>query len=114
MVALPLEQLLPDIRVNGDKFLDRLVNLSGVYSLPFDPDIVYDIFDNCDELEKMLKSTSRGSGINGERAATYTMNGDVWLYYPRNINDFLIDCFYVWEIQPIFEPNLIKRNFKTY
>jgi len=114
MVAYPLESILPDLKVAGSDRLEVIENLCTLYSLPFDPDIVYDLFENCYDIEALLHSRSKGSAIEKEETAIYSMDGKRWRYYPKNINDFLIDCLHVWEIEPIFEPNLIKRNFRTF
>lgn len=113
MIALPLEDIITEVKVRSENSIyETLTNLQYIYSLPFDPDIMYDLFDNYHIMERLLSSSSRGSGINGEVASIYSMDDkETWRYYPNTVQEFLSHCKYVWGIEPIFDAHLVRRNF---
>ena len=111
MIALPLNKLIPDIKRGNDRLV-VICNILDVYAMPFDPDIIYNIFSNYYDIEDVLQT--RKERIDNEIFVLYSLNDKVWLPYPKTIDHFIYDCKNVWKFELEFDKMLEINNFELH
>lgn len=109
MLAKPLSELIPDLRADK-KVTITICNILDVYDKQFDPDTIYNIFRNYYEIEEMLQT--KKEKVGDIQMVLYSLDGERWLQYPRNINSFVFDCHEVWNVELEFDKILQINNFE--
>lgn len=109
MEATTLHKFLYDVPLGdtASKAKEIISNILEIYNKPFDPDIVYELFENCYDALNQLKLRKLPN------ATFYSVDGgEVFIPYPKNIEKFLWDCESIWKIKLEWEKNLVRSKFK--
>lgn len=109
MEAKPLYDFLNDLPLGEThkELKTRLTNVIEIFNKPFDPDIVYELFENCYEVLDYYKIKKLPNAV------FYSCDdGETYKPFPSNIEEFLWDCEKYWKKKLFWEKSLLKSKFE--
>lgn len=114
--ALPLAEYINETPLPAKYRFEIITNLINLYTQPFSMDIVEEIFEFP---EVIVGSNDKGEVDWSDWKVSenlYVLSNhpdkEPCQLTPRTVSDFIEDCNRVWNIDLLWEPNLMKRYFR--